>query len=111
RSAILTGMYPHATGVIENGIPLLDHSRAFPKLLHDPGYRTAYIGTWPLGRGEGTGVSPPPKYFDLWKGYETGVSHWIGGGCSEYASVVKCVPPLAGFHSQETPDVKGNDPG
>ena len=81
RASLLTGKYPHTTGVIDNGIPLLNHSTVFLKLLYDAGYRTCYIGKWHLSPRKGIAVDPP-GYIHAWKGYNTGVSHWIkpGGG-------------------------------
>ena len=81
RASLLTGKYPHTTGVVDNGIPLLNHSTVFLKLLYDAGYRTCYIGKWHLSPRKGIAVDPP-GYIHAWKGYNTGVSHWIkpGGG-------------------------------
>ena len=79
RSSMLTGLYPHKTGVIDNNITLINHSTSYPKILHDAGYKTCYIGKWHLGpKGEGNIVDPPPNYFDVWQGYDTGASFWIG---------------------------------
>ena len=52
RSSILTGLYPHKTGVFGNmgaagGEPL--HQSTFIKAFHDHGYATAYVGKWHLG--------------------------------------------------------------
>ena len=52
RASIITGRYPHATGVPANDMVL---DRSIPTLadrLNDAGYRTAFIGKWHLG-GEG----------------------------------------------------------
>jgi len=79
RSSMLTGLYTHKTGVIDNNITLINHSTAFPKLLHENGYKTCYIGKWHLGpKGENNSVDPSPSYFDIWQGYDTGASFWIG---------------------------------
>ncbi len=55
RSSILTGLYPHKTGVYGNigaagGNDLQQTSIA--KTLHDHGYKTAYVGKWHLGDAE-----------------------------------------------------------
>jgi len=52
RSSILTGLYPHKTGVFGNmgaagGEPL--QQSTFIKAFHDHGYATAYVGKWHLG--------------------------------------------------------------
>src|SRR5881396_1783541 len=41
RSSILTGMWPHATGVTKNSVPLRPRFRALPQLLEQSDYRTA----------------------------------------------------------------------
>lgn len=49
RSTILTGLFPHQTGCTNNNLPLDADIPAFPELLNDPEYRTAYFGKWHLG--------------------------------------------------------------
>lgn len=71
RSSMVTGLFPNATSVVENNIPLPPVLLAWPRVLHDAGYRTAYIGKWHLG------VEPVPDYFDLWRGFHTGWPHFI----------------------------------
>ena len=50
RSSIMTGLYPHQTGVIQNKIPLSEDFATFPELLGKHSYETAYIGKWHLGK-------------------------------------------------------------
>jgi N-acetylglucosamine-6-sulfatase len=67
RASFLTGQYPHSHGVINNG----DHSAlsykliTFPRLLHDAGYETAFIGKWHMGVDD----SPRPG-FDRWVSFK-----------------------------------------
>src|SRR6184192_2998531 len=48
RAGFLTGRFPHATGVTTNGNNnALSHKLVtWPRLLHDAGYETAYMGKW-----------------------------------------------------------------
>lgn len=49
RSAVMTGRYPHTTGVIENNIPLPADERCLPELGDFEEYATGWIGKWHLG--------------------------------------------------------------
>jgi arylsulfatase A-like enzyme len=51
RASFLTGQYAHAHGITDN-TDRSARSRAlvtFPRLLHDSGYRTAFLGKWHMG--------------------------------------------------------------
>lgn len=63
RASFLTGQYAHTHGVRNNrDNAALSHKLVtFPKLLHDAGYATAYMGKWHMG----TDDSPRPG-FDRW---------------------------------------------
>jgi arylsulfatase A-like enzyme len=92
RASIITGLYPHTHGVDRNVYPtkgffaydlfhepipnpFLDSrfhlSDNFPYLLLNAGYETAQIGKWHLGVGN-------PGFFNKWKGFNSGLKHWIG---------------------------------
>jgi arylsulfatase A-like enzyme len=49
RSTVLTGLWPHSNGCVENNIPLPDDVPCLPELVNDPEYRTGYLGKWHLG--------------------------------------------------------------
>jgi N-acetylglucosamine-6-sulfatase len=67
RASYLTGQYPHKHGVIDNkNHSELSHKLiTFPRLLHDAGYTTAYVGKWHMG----TDDSPRPG-FDRWVSFK-----------------------------------------
>ena len=49
RSALLTGLYPHSTGVVSNNIPLKKEIKTVPEIINDQDYQTAHMGKWHLG--------------------------------------------------------------
>ena len=63
RACFLTGQYAHRHGIIDNTARNEQSKRlvTFPRLLHDSGYQTAYIGKWHMGNDD----SPRPG-FDRW---------------------------------------------
>src|SRR5262245_1541457 len=67
RSSFLTGKYAHSTGVTGNSDnAALSHKLVtFPRLLHDAGYSTAYVGKWHMGSDD----SPRPG-FDRWVSFK-----------------------------------------
>lgn len=63
RASFLTGRYAHSHGVIDNvARNALSHQLVtWPRLLHDSGYATAFIGKWHMGNDD----SPRPG-FNRW---------------------------------------------
>lgn len=49
RSTVMTGLWPHQSGCVQNNIALPERTPVFPELLADPNYRTGYFGKWHLG--------------------------------------------------------------
>ncbi len=49
RSTVMTGLWPHQSGCIQNNIPVGETTPALPELLGDSDYRTGYFGKWHLG--------------------------------------------------------------
>ncbi len=66
RGSFLTGQYVRTHGVRGNGDNAERSHKmvTFPRLLHDAGYATAYVGKWHMG----TDDSPRPG-FDRWVGF------------------------------------------
>lgn len=49
RASILSGLYAHAHGVVNNFTEYPSNFRSFPMVLQSSGYETAYIGKWHMG--------------------------------------------------------------
>ena len=67
RASFLTGQYPHVNGITDNvdRSPLSHRLVTFPRLLHDSGYATAFVGKWHMGNDE----TPRPG-FDRWVSFK-----------------------------------------
>lgn len=62
RASILTGLYAHNHGVVDNNFAMPEQLVFFPQYLQQAGYKTAFIGKWHMG-GES---DEPRKGFDRW---------------------------------------------
>jgi arylsulfatase A-like enzyme len=62
RASILTGMFSHKHGVVDNDSPVPPHNIFFPEYLQQRGYETAFMGKWHMGGGS----DEPRKGFDKW---------------------------------------------
>ncbi|HEX9740900.1 MAG TPA: sulfatase-like hydrolase/transferase, partial [Ignavibacteriaceae bacterium] len=62
RASILTGMYTHKHGVVDNDSPVPPQNIFFPEYLQQRGYETAFIGKWHMGNI----TDEPRKGFDRW---------------------------------------------
>ncbi|MBK9166800.1 MAG: sulfatase-like hydrolase/transferase [Bryobacterales bacterium] len=49
RSSVLSGLWPHQNGCVNNNIRMRPETRTLPELLADSSYRTGYMGKWHLG--------------------------------------------------------------
>ena len=48
RASMMTGFFPHATGVPINHVSMDDHMTTFAEVLRRQGYKTGYFGKWHL---------------------------------------------------------------
>ncbi len=62
RASILTGMYSHRHGVVDNDSPVPASNIFFPQYLQQTGYETAFMGKWHMGNES----DEPRKGFDKW---------------------------------------------
>jgi arylsulfatase A-like enzyme len=67
RASLLTGVYAHRHGVTNNFTELSASVRSFPRVLHDAGYTTAYIGKYHMGENNDE-PRPGFDYFVTHKG-------------------------------------------
>jgi choline-sulfatase len=70
RGSLVTGLFPHNHGVINNDYALSTDILTLPEMINDSEYQSAYIGKWHLGnevfrqRGFNTWVSMEDGYYD-----------------------------------------------
>ena len=68
RATILTGLYAHEHGVVDNQSPVRNDLIYFPEYLQKAGYETAFIGKWHMGEMQGD--DNPRKGFDKWVSFK-----------------------------------------
>ena len=74
RASLLTGRQPLSTGVFTNcktglSMRLNDDEICISDVLHNRGYKTAYIGKWHLDEPEGNNSSQPRSGAERWDAY------------------------------------------
>ncbi len=62
RASLMTGLYAHKHGVVNNFTELPVELETFPKRLQKAGYQTAYLGKWHMGEDN----DEPRPGFDHW---------------------------------------------
>ncbi len=65
RATMLSGLYAHRHGVLNNFTEYPDTLPSYPKSLHQAGYETAYFGKWHMGETN----AAPRSGFDFWMGH------------------------------------------
>ncbi|MDQ3540242.1 MAG: sulfatase [Chloroflexota bacterium] len=80
RGSLMTGRYPHKTGVMHNESPLPVTETGFAEPLRAAGYRTGYIGKWHLDGEARPGFVPPERRhgWDYWAGFNRGHRYFDG---------------------------------
>jgi arylsulfatase A-like enzyme len=79
RGSMITGLYPHKHGVIDNNLRLRTDITSIADVYRSHGYRTGYIGKWHLDGDEKPGFVPPgPRRqgFEYWAGFNRGHEYW-----------------------------------
>ena len=62
RASILTGLFSHKHGVVDNNVDIRPGLTFFPEYLKQLGYETAFMGKWHMGHGS----DEPRPGFDRW---------------------------------------------
>lgn len=76
RASILSGLYPHATGVPVNDVPMNDDVLTFAEVLRRSGYATSFIGKWHLDGEAKPGWAPERKFGFEDNCYMYNRGHW-----------------------------------
>jgi N-acetylglucosamine-6-sulfatase len=74
RASILTGLFAHRHGVVDNYNPVRADLVFFPQYLQRAGYETAFIGKWHMGE-----TDAPQRGFDHWAAFKGQGSYWPDG--------------------------------
>lgn len=96
RASMLSGMYPHAHGVVNNFTDYPNDLPSFPRQLKAAGYATAYIGKWHMN--ENSDDARPG--FDYWASHK---------GQAQYYDTPFCIngrrEVLKGYYTHRVTDL------
>ena len=104
RGALLTGTYPHQSGVTQTPSPLDPARLTVADPFNDAGYHTAYVGKWHLdGSNQRTHYVPPGHRgrFDYWMGFENNNNQ---DECYIYGSEDETPSRLMGYETDALTD-------
>lgn len=81
RASILTGLYMHNHGVVDNNKPPREGTRYFPEYLQEAGYTTGFFGKWHMGEhlSSNRKLDDPQPGFDRWVSF-AGQGHYYPQG-------------------------------
>lgn len=81
RASILTGLYMHNHGVVDNNKPPREGTRYFPEYLQKAGYTTGFFGKWHMGEhlSSNRKMDDPQPGFDRWVSF-AGQGHYYPRG-------------------------------
>ena len=83
RASFVSGLYPIATDVYKNDIPLKEGLITFAEVLKNQGYVTSYLGKWHLGGEAKPGFAPEHKFGFEDNRYMWNRGHWKKLGLKE----------------------------
>ncbi len=83
RASFVSGLYPIATDVYKNDIPLKEGLITFAEVLKNQGYATSYLGKWHLGGEAKPGFAPEHKFGFEDNRYMWNRGHWKKLGLKE----------------------------
>ncbi len=72
RASILSGLYMHRHGVVDNNNPVPGGLTFFPQYLQQAGYRTAFFGKWHMGSDS----DAPQPGFHHWVSFKGQGTYW-----------------------------------
>ncbi len=76
RASLISGLYPHATGVPTNDLPMKDEVLTFAEVLRSNGYATSFVGKWHLDGTAKPGWEPERNFGFEDNRYMYNRGHW-----------------------------------